>query len=132
MFICQAGVGDPEVVNLHSVEGYAANLPQVEVVRNLGVLPPLDPRALSAEIQKEQLDRVVIAGDSPGYFKPAFTRAMATAGKDPDEVRLASFREHGADKLARQARSRSSPARSWACHSRWPPCPTPPPSAQGR
>ena len=41
---------------------------------------------------------MVIAGDSPGFFKPAFTRAMALAGGDPREVRLASFQEHGASR----------------------------------
>ncbi len=96
VYICQAGGGDPAAVNLHSVESYAANLPNVEFVKNLGVLPPLDPQALSKEIAKEGLERIVIAGDSPGFFKPVFSRAMALAGKDPEEVRLASFREHGA------------------------------------
>jgi heterodisulfide reductase subunit A len=52
--------------------------------------------SLSEEIKKEGLQRVVIAGDSPGFFKPAFTKAMALAGGDTDEVRLASFGEHGA------------------------------------
>ncbi len=52
-----------------------------------GVLPPLDPKALSEEITRERLERIVLAGDSPGFFKPVFTRAMALAGKDPDEVR---------------------------------------------
>ena len=38
----------------------------------------------------------IIAGDSPGHFKQAFTRALALGGGDPRRVRLASFREHGA------------------------------------
>jgi heterodisulfide reductase subunit A2 len=96
VYICQAGGGDPAAVNLREVESYAANLPSVEVVRNLGLLPALDPKVLAEEITREQLERIVLAGDSPGFFKPVFTRAMALAGADPDEVRLASFREHGA------------------------------------
>jgi heterodisulfide reductase subunit A len=96
VYICQAGTGDPAAVNLREVELYAANLPSVEVVRNLGQFPVLDPKALSEEITREGLERIVLAGGSPGFFKPVFTRAMALAGKDTDEVRLASFREHGA------------------------------------
>jgi len=107
VFICQVGGSDPEVVNTHSVEAYAANLPQVETVRNLGLLPSLDPQALSLEIKQAQLERVVVAGDSPGFFKPAFTAAMRLAGGDPDEVRLASFREHGAASGAGTARAKS-------------------------
>ncbi|MFH1017137.1 MAG: CoB--CoM heterodisulfide reductase iron-sulfur subunit A family protein [Pseudomonadota bacterium] len=83
-------------VDLQSVAKYAANLQGVEKVRVLGFHPRLEPRALADEIRKEELERIVLAGDSPGYFKPVFTRAMALAGADPAEVRLASFREHGA------------------------------------
>lgn len=96
VFICQVASGDPEAVDVRGVEAYAANLPDVESVRNLGVLPALDPRTLAAELARDRLERVVIAGDSPGFFKPAFTSAMVLAGGDPDEVRLASFRQHGA------------------------------------
>jgi len=81
---------------LDPVARYAANLPDVERVRQLGFQPRLDVKALAAEIREAKLDRIVIAGDSPGYFKPAFTQALRMAGGSPDEVRLASFREHGA------------------------------------
>jgi len=32
----------------------------------------------------------------PGYYKPVFTKAMALTGGNTDEIRLASFMEHGA------------------------------------
>ena len=95
VYICTANPGNGGGPNLESVALYAANLPQVETVRSLGVLPKLDPEALADDIADNQLDRIVIAGDSPGFFKPAFTRAMSLAGREPEEVRLASFREHG-------------------------------------
>jgi heterodisulfide reductase subunit A len=96
VFICQEDARSLDAGDLHSIESYAANLPDVERVWILGVRPKLDPAALSEEINKEKLARVVIAGDSPGFFKPAFTKAMALAGGDTDEVRLASFGQHGA------------------------------------
>ncbi len=96
VYVCEAGSGVATTVNQEAVANYAANLPQVETVKVLGLLPKLDPESLADEITAAQLDRVVIAGDSPGFFKPAFTRAMALAGREADEVRLASFREHGA------------------------------------
>ncbi|HLA80162.1 MAG TPA: FAD-dependent oxidoreductase, partial [Thermoleophilia bacterium] len=107
VFMCQVDPGGTEVVNTHSVEAYAANLPYVEMVQDLGVLPSLDAQALSAEIREAQLERIVIAGDSPGFFKPAFTTAMRLAGGDPDEVRLASFREHQAGSGMGTARAKS-------------------------
>lgn len=79
-----------------ALASYAANLRAVEKVRLLGFRPRVDVKALAEEIRREQLDRIVLAGDSPGHFKPAFARAMQLAGGDPGEVRLASFREHGA------------------------------------
>ena len=96
VYICQVGIGVADAVNLQAVADYAAELPNVVQTRVLGVRPRLDPKALTAEIKRIKLDRVVIAGDSPGYFKPAFTRAMAEAGGDPLNVCVASFREHGA------------------------------------
>lgn len=85
---------EPDGIDLESVAAYTRNLPGVEVVR---VLPhgQLIPQTLAGEIREQRLDRVVVAGATPGYFKPAFTRAMTLAGGDPDEVQMASFREHG-------------------------------------
>jgi heterodisulfide reductase subunit A2 len=83
-------------INLEVVASYARNLPGVEVVRVLGYRPKLDPRSLRDEVRRDALDRVVLAGDSPGHFKPAFAWALAAAHLDPEEVHLASFHEHGA------------------------------------
>ena len=54
VYICRAERRDGGGVNLESVGHYAANLPQVEVVRSLGVLPKLDPEALADEIAAER------------------------------------------------------------------------------
>jgi heterodisulfide reductase subunit A len=96
VYLCQAGIGDPDAVNYQSMASYAESLPGVEVMHDLGKLPQIDPPTMSDEIKTRGLDRIVVAGDSPGFFKPAFTRAMSLAGCDPQEVRLASFREYGA------------------------------------
>jgi heterodisulfide reductase subunit A len=93
VYICQTEAD--ESVNYDSVANYALNLPGVGVVKRLGGKSAIDPLKASEEIRARQLERIVIAGDSPGYFKPALTRAMALAGGNPDEVWLASFREHG-------------------------------------
>ena len=106
VYLCQTGTGDLDAVSVHGVEGYADNLPDVELVRDLGVLPGLDIDKLSSELQDNGIERVVIAGDSPGFFKPTFTRAMALAGGDPGEVRLASFRAFGASRGVGTARAK--------------------------
>jgi len=96
VYLCQAGIGDPDAVNYQLTAIYAESLPGVEVTHDLGKLPQIDPPTMADEIKTRGLDRIVVAGDSPGFFKPAFTRAMSLAGCDPQEVRLASFREYGA------------------------------------
>ncbi len=83
-------------MNLQAIANYVANLPKVEKSRILELKPRLRPEELAGEIRADNLQRIVLAGCSPGYFKPVFTRAMALAGENPEEVRLASFREHGA------------------------------------
>jgi len=94
VFFCQTG--DNMNLNIDAIAKYAANLPEVETVQILRLKPLPDVRFLSDQITKYNLGRVVIAGDIPGYYKPVFTRAMATAGGNTDEIRLASFQEHGA------------------------------------
>lgn len=94
IFFCQ--VEDSKNLNIDAIAKYSANLPGVETVQILGLKPHLNAQKLSELIKSNKLDRIVIAGDMPGYYKPVFTKALAMAGQNPDEVRLASFQEHGA------------------------------------
>ncbi len=94
VFFCQTGVD--RNLNVDAIAKYSANLPDVESVQILRIKPPPDVKNLVDQIRSNKLDRIVIAGDVPGYFKPVFTRAMALAGGNTDEIRLASFQEHGA------------------------------------
>jgi heterodisulfide reductase subunit A len=94
VFFCQTG--DNISLNIDAIAKYSANLPEVETVQILRLKPLPDLKFLSEQITAYNLGRIVIAGDIPGYYKPVFTRAMALAGGNTDEIRLASFQEHGA------------------------------------
>ena len=96
VYVCHPADTAEGAVDLQAVADYARSLPRVELSRVVLVRRALDPRAVKEEIRQAGLSTVVLAGYSPGYFKPAFTRALAEAGGDADQVRLASFREHGA------------------------------------
>jgi heterodisulfide reductase subunit A len=87
---------DSRNLNIDAIAKYTANLPEVETVQILGLKPHPDVNILCEQIQSNNLERIVIAGDMPGYFKPVFTKAMAMTGGNMDEIRLASFQEHGA------------------------------------
>jgi heterodisulfide reductase subunit A len=96
VYVCQPGDGAPAAVDLKAVLDHATALPGVRFAR---LVPPgrrLDPRALALEIRELKLDTIVVAGQSPGFHKGAFARALAEAGGDAEAIRLASFREHGA------------------------------------
>ncbi len=94
VFFCQ--VEDNKDLNIDSIAKYTANLPNVVIVRILGIKPHPEVKNLCELLRFNKLDRIVIAGDMPGYYKPVFTKAMAITGGNTDEIRLASFLEHGA------------------------------------
>jgi heterodisulfide reductase subunit A2 len=94
IFFCQ--LEDNLNLNIEAIAKYSANLPEVETVQILRSKPRPEVNFICEQIRKNDLERIVIAGDMPGYFKPVFTKAMAMAAGNTDEVRLASFQEHGA------------------------------------
>jgi len=94
VFFCQ--MEENRNLNIDAIAKYSANLPEVETVQILGLRRSPEIQVLLEEIKSGKLERIVIAGDMPGYFKPVFTKAMAMAGGNTDEIRLASFQEHGA------------------------------------
>ncbi|MCU0461442.1 MAG: CoB--CoM heterodisulfide reductase iron-sulfur subunit A family protein [Bacteroidales bacterium] len=94
VFFCQTD--DNRNLNIDAIAKYSANLPEVETVQILRLKPLPEINFICHQIKTNNLERVVIAGDIPGYYKPVFTRAMALAGGNADEIRLASFQEHGA------------------------------------
>jgi len=95
VYICQVGTGAADSVDLQALAEYAKKLPTVAQVIKCKCPNP-DPVSVGEQIRKDNFDRVVIAADSPGYFKPAFARAMSLAGKKPEDVVLASFVGNGA------------------------------------
>ncbi len=94
IFFCQAQ--DNMNLNIDSIAKYSANLPDVETVQILRPRPLPGIDFICEQIKSNNLERIVLAGDMPGYFKPVFTKAVAITGGNTDEIRLASFQEHGA------------------------------------
>ena len=94
VFFCQ--MEENRNLNIDAIAKYSANLPEVETVQILGLRRHPEVKILCQQIRSAKLERIVLAGDMPGYFKPVFTKAMAITGGNTDEIRLASFQEHGA------------------------------------
>jgi heterodisulfide reductase subunit A2 len=94
IFFCQTE--DDKKLNIDAIAKYSANLPDVEMVQILESKHLPEVKTICEQINSGLLERVVIAGEMPGYYKPVFTKAMAISGGNTNEVRLASFQEHGA------------------------------------
>jgi heterodisulfide reductase subunit A2 len=96
VYLCRRADGPRDALDLQALASFAAQLPGVRLARVVSAPGDLDPSPLAEQLSLERLDAVVVAGESPGFFKGAFARALAQAGGDPERIRLASFREHGA------------------------------------
>ena len=107
VYICRAGTGAADSVDLRVLAEYAGKLPAVAMVNVMSEGACLDPASVGEQIKKDDLGRVVIAADSPGYFKPLFSRAMTLAGKDPENVVLASFVGNGAGRAGSTERAKA-------------------------
>ncbi len=94
VFFCQTE--DSRSLNIDTIAKYSANLPNVETVQILRLKPLPGIDFICEQIRSNDLERIVLAGDVPGYYKPVFTKAVALTGGNTNEIRLASFQEHGA------------------------------------
>jgi heterodisulfide reductase subunit A2 len=95
VYFCQTNDAAEARLNLPALVEYAAGLHGVCTVKLMPAGRTIDPDALGREIRSAGLNAVVVAGNTPGYFKSAFSRALVQAGQDAQGVRLSSFREHG-------------------------------------
>jgi heterodisulfide reductase subunit A len=96
VFVCHAADTERGPVDLQAIVEFAERMPGVRLARVLLADGGLDPEALALMIRRDGLRTLVIAGYTPGFYQSAFAGAMAQAGGDPERIRLASFREHGA------------------------------------
>ena len=95
VFLLREGNDASAVLDFPSIADFAAQLPDVSVVRTIAVSSAMDPEKLAIEIKEARLNTIVLAANHPGFYKPAFSRALALAGGDGSQIRLASFGERG-------------------------------------
>jgi len=83
-------------IDYSSMEEYALGLPGVCSTWNTENLPLNNPEIVADELRKSEVDKIIIAGNTPGMVKPFFAEVMAKYGKNGDSISLASFKEYGA------------------------------------
>jgi heterodisulfide reductase subunit A len=95
VYICHCGTNIAGVVDVGRVVNFAAQLDSVVVARNYSYMCSDPGQALIKEdIQKEHLDRVVVASCSPLMHESTFRRACAEAGLNPYLFQMTNIREH--------------------------------------
>ncbi len=63
-------------------------VPEVTKIWNFSENPVPNLEFFIEEIKKFNIDRIIIAGFRPGYFKPFFAKALQKAGKAPENILL--------------------------------------------
>jgi len=75
------------------LESFAATLPNVVDVWNSET--HLSDELITTSVQQNNIQRLVLVGDYPGFEKPRFNGLMADLGYNGDSVKMFSLREHG-------------------------------------
>jgi len=81
---------------LEKLEQFAGEFPEVKEVWFATDLPLKDKKGLSTRIKESGVEKIIIVGESPGVLKSFVSASMVSAGNAPENVLLASFKEHGA------------------------------------
>ena len=95
VFVCHCGSNIAGVVDVEAVEKYAATLPNVVYVeRNLFSCSQDTQDMITDTIQKQNLNRIVIAACTPRTHEPLFRETLKAAGLNEYLVEMANIRNH--------------------------------------
>ena len=108
VYLCQTGTGDLDAVRPPLDRRLRRQPAQRGAGPDLGVHAQARPRdAGGGDPAPNGLERVVIAGDSPGFFKPAFTRPWRSPAATPTRCGWPRSAQHGASCGIGTARAKS-------------------------
>jgi heterodisulfide reductase subunit A len=95
VYICHCGTNIAGTVDVEEVTRFAAGLDGVVTARNYTYMCSDPGQALIKEdIQKENLNRVIVASCSPIMHETTFRGACAEAGLNPFLFQMTNIREH--------------------------------------
>ena len=96
VFFSNSTRGESDIIDIPEIIGYTEKLINVNSVWLYDDINIYSPELVSRKIKKDNIKRIVIAGQNPGMYKSLFAKALVLAGSAPEDVILASFPEHGA------------------------------------
>ncbi|MFC2118535.1 FAD-dependent oxidoreductase [Bacteroidota bacterium] len=93
-FIDTTNENNYDIIDNSEIISYVQNKQLVAEIWRSGDIAMKDSEKMAGIIKNKNIQRIVIAGDSPGIHKSFFARAMKLAGNMAEDVVLAGFREH--------------------------------------
>jgi heterodisulfide reductase subunit A len=112
VYVCHCGSNIAGVIPPKAVAEYAATLPGVvHAVDTLYACADSGQSLIKEDIQKHNLNRVVISACSPRMHEPTFRATVAEAGLNPFLMEMANIREqctwaHGHDEAGALAKAK--------------------------
>ncbi len=95
VFVCHCGINIGSVVNVPKVVEYAKTLPYVVYAQEMLYACSSDSQVtIKDAIEKNNLNRVVVASCTPRTHEPLFQNTCREAGLNPYLFELANIREH--------------------------------------
>jgi heterodisulfide reductase subunit A len=95
VYICQCGSNISAVVKVDDLVDFVAELPGVVVARGHGYMcSGTGQEMIQADIERHDLDRVVVASCTPRMHESTFHRAVEEAGLNRYFFEMANIREH--------------------------------------
>jgi heterodisulfide reductase subunit A len=94
VYICHCGINIAATVDIERVKAFARTLPRVAISRNyLYMCSEPGQELIKGDIQKEGVDRIVVAACSPRMHELTFRKSLQSAGLNPYFLEVANIRE---------------------------------------
>lgn len=77
---------------LEKLQQFAGEFPEVKEIWFATDLPMKDKKSLSSLIEESGVEKIIIAGESPGGIKSFVSASMKEAGRNPEDIALVSGR----------------------------------------
>lgn len=81
---------------MNELYAFAEGMEEVAFIWRAGDLNLSDHQKLAGDISARGVNRIILAGEKPGFILSMFSKAMALAGNDPAQIAIVSFTEHNA------------------------------------
>jgi len=94
VYVCHCGLNIAQTVDCDGVAAAAADLPDVSVAKGIGyACSEPGQREIREDIEKNGLNRIVVASCSPRLHEPTFRQMLQEAGLNPYLLEMANLRE---------------------------------------